>query len=410
MKKYLYIALAIACMGLMGCKNETPFDTQSPDDEPLILKPYNESGTGSFTYLLANPDTPLYDSVTVTPSSYTTVNWYIDDVLVYTGTKIEEYFFAGSYDLRIEAVTTAGKMTHRDGSVTVRPYDTDPQAPAPAGRHIVPEVEMSIEGQNLTKAAKMVLTRDFYGTDVVCSVAPTYQEEGLFKFILPATADGEYYLFFEDAQGLRYGADMVYVHNGAVALEGFGEFVPGEEWVITGVNMQNVTSVKVDETVITDIVATATSVTLTAPAAEVGAHVLSMKNQDGSDVLFVTSAGTLTEVLAVVSSETTLWTGPAALAWDAEVVKVTSDEMAQVAVGSTIYLYFEVQVGAEYYALRVTTPWWDGYDLVPQIDGANTLPNPYGFEYTAERKGFVETCGAMSVVGNGLTITKITYK
>ncbi|MBR4548104.1 MAG: hypothetical protein IKO66_08710, partial [Paludibacteraceae bacterium] len=97
MKKYLYIALAIACMGLMGCQNETPFDTQSPDDDPIILKPYNESGTGSFTYILANPDTPLFDSVTVTPSSYTTVNWYIDDVLVYTGTKIEEYFYAGSY-------------------------------------------------------------------------------------------------------------------------------------------------------------------------------------------------------------------------------------------------------------------------------------------------------------------------
>jgi len=411
MKKYIYIALAITCMGLMGCQNETPFDTQSPDDDPIILKPYNESGTGSFTYILANPDTPLFDSVTVTPSSYTTVNWYIDDVLVYTGTKIEEYFYAGSYTLRIEAVTSAGKSTHRDGSVTVNPYDTDPQANTPAGgRHLVPGVEMTVEGQNLDDVSKLVVTGDLYGNDVICTIDPTYQEDGLIKFIMPATADGEYYLFFQDAQGNRYGADQVQVHNGAVVLGGYDTFVPESEWVITGVNLQDVASVKVDETVITDLTVTATSVTLTAPAAEVGAHTLSMKNKDGSDVMFVTAAGTLTEVLTVVSAETTIWTGPAALAWDAEVVKVTKETMADIAVGSTIYLYFEVQAGAEYYALRVTTPWWDGYDLVPQIDGANTLPNPYGFEYTAERKGFVETCGAMSVVGNGLTITKITYK
>lgn len=411
MKKYIYIALAIACMGLAGCEKQEPFDTQTPDDDPLILKPYNESGTGSFTYNLANPDTPLFDSVVVTPSDYTTVNWYIDNELVYTGIKINMCFPAGKYALRIEAVTDAGKSTHRDGSVTVHPYADDPYAAAPdGGRHLVPGIEMTVEGNNLAEVAEVVIARDFYGNDVVCTINPTYQEAGLIKFILPEMADGTYYLFFQDQPGNRYGSDVVQVHNGAVALAGFEEFVPSDEWTITGVNLQNVASVKVDETVITELTVTETSVTLIAPAAEVGTHTLSMTNKDGSAVLFVTAAGTLTEVLTVVSAETTIWTGPAALAWDAEVVKVTKETMADIAAGSTIYLYFEVQDGAEYYALRVTTPWWDGYDLVPQIDGANTLPNPYGFEYTAERKGFVETCGAMSVVGNGLTITKITYK
>ena len=412
MKKYIYIALAFVCMGMLAsCEKKQPFDTQSPDDEPLILKPYNESGTGSFTYNLANPDTPLYDSVTVTPSSYTTVNWYIDDVLVYTGTKIEQYFLAGTYSLRIEAVTDAGKSTYREGSVIVHPYDSDPQVNAPAGGvHLVPEVEMTIEGKNLGNVSKMHVCRDFYSQDVVCILTPTYKEDGLVNFILPAMADGTYYLRLQNEQGKLFGADMVQVHNGAVVLAGYDTFVPNEEWVLTGVNLQNVTSVTVDETVILDLVVTATSVTLTAPATEIGAHVLSMKNHDGSDVLFVTSSGTLTQVLTVVSAETTLWTGPAALAWDADLVKVTKEVMAQVAEGSTIFLYYDVQDGAEYYALRITTPWWDGYDLVPQIDGANTLPNPYSFEYTAERKGFVETCGAMSVVGNGLTINKITYK
>ena len=88
MKKYL-IYLAVLAVVFTSCEKQTPFDTQSPDDAPLILKPYNESGTGSFTYNLANPDTPLFDSVTVTPSNYTTVNWYLNGALVFTGLKID---------------------------------------------------------------------------------------------------------------------------------------------------------------------------------------------------------------------------------------------------------------------------------------------------------------------------------
>jgi hypothetical protein len=411
--KYILLLAAMAFgFVLTGCKEDVPYDTQSSDDQPLILRPYNESGTGSFTYDLANPDMPLYDSVTVTPSRYTTVNWYLDGELIFSGTKINMCFPVGHYALLIEAVTEMGKRTERTGSVTVHPYDTDPYSTTPAGgRHVVPGVEMTMEGQNLTKVKTIVLADDLYGEDEVCRTEPTYQEDGLLTYILPDVVDGEYYLFFLDAEGNLYGSELIQVHNGAVALDGFAEFVPGEEWVITGVSLENVASVKVDETVITDLTVTSTSVTLVAPAAEVGEHTLSMLNKDGSNVLFVTSAGTMAEVKTVVSAETTLWTGPVALAWDADAIKVTSEEMAQVAVGSTIYIYFEVQGDAEYWALRVTTPWWDVNDLVPQIDGANTLPNPYGFEYTDACKNFVDNCGgAMSVVGNGLTITKITYK
>lgn len=410
-KSILLLAALAASIILTGCKSEEPYDTQSADDAPLILKPYNESGTGSFTYNLANPDTPLFDSVTVTPSRFTTVKWYVDNQLVNTGYKINQCFPAGSYVLRIEATTEAGKSTHRDGSIVVHPYDTDPYAAAPAGgRHCVPEMETEISGQNLSKVATVILAEDIFCNKVVCSVAPSFKDDATLKFTLPAVEDGAFYLFFRDDAGKNYGSDVVNIHNGAVILTGYDSFVPGETWVMTGVNLENVASVKVDDEVITELLVTATSVSLTAPAADFGEHTLSMKNKDGSDVLFVTSAGTLIEVTTTVSEEITLWTGPVDIAWDADLVKVTADVMEQVPVGSMIYLYFEVQAGAEYYALRVTTPWWDGYDLVSQINDANTLPNPYGFEYTDERKGFVDLCGAMSVVGNGLTITKITFK
>ena len=119
-KNILLLAALATGFFLSSCANQEPFDTQSENDAPQILKPYNESGTGSFTYMLASPDTKLVDSVTVTPSRYTTVNWYVDDQLVFTGTKIEMAFPGGVHTLVIEAVTTAGKRTERKGTIIVK--------------------------------------------------------------------------------------------------------------------------------------------------------------------------------------------------------------------------------------------------------------------------------------------------
>ena len=404
----LLIAMAAATI-LTGCQPEAPFDTQSPDDAPLILTPYNESGTGTFTYDLVNPDTPLYDSVTVTPSKYTTINWYLDKYLVYTGTKIDMCFPAGNYNLTIEAVTQAGLRTERTGTVTVHPYDYDPYSAAPAaGRHIAPGVETTIEGQNLSKAKAIVIANDIFGSEVVHTITPTYQEDGFLKFILPDTEDGTYFLLLQDADSKLYGADNIDVHNGAVALAGFAEMPAGNEWVITGVNLQKVVKVKVADIEITDLQVTDNSVTLTAPALEVGEYALSMFNEDGSAVLFITNEGAVEQVKTIVPSETTIWTGPVTIDWNADLVKVEASAMAAVPVGATIYVYFEVPE-AEYHAMRVTTPWWD-YDFLPQVDGMEGQPNPYSFTYEAAGKEAVDRTGAMSVVGFGLTITKITFK
>ena len=404
----LLIALAVATI-LTGCQSEAPFDTQSPDDAPIILTPYNESGTGTFTYDLLNPDTPLYDSVTVTPSKYTTVNWYLDNQLVYTGIKMDMCFLAGTYALTIEAVTDAGLRTERTGTVMVHPYDYNPYSAAPAaGRHLAPGVETQIDGQNLSKAKSVIISTDIFGLEVVHTITPTYQEDGFLKFILPQTEDGTYFLRLQDAEGKIYGADNIHVHNGAVALAGFQEMPAGNEWVITGVNLQNVAKVKVADMEITDLQVTDNAVTLTAPALEVGEYTLSMFNADGSAVLFITNEGAVEQVKTVVPSETTIWTGPVTIDWNADLVKVDAGVMAAVPVGATIYVYFEVPA-AEYHAMRVTTPWWD-VDLLPQVDGMEGQPNPYSFTYTAAGKEAVDRTGAMSVVGFGLTITKITFK
>ena len=139
MKKIFYL-LAIATMVFTGCKSDEPFDTQSPSDEPRILVPYNVSYKGSFAIELeTTEDEALYvDSVIVTPSRYTTVNWYINEQLAHTGLKIEINLPVGTHSLRIEAVTTEGKTAERKGTITVKkaavapdPQDPeDPETPA----------------------------------------------------------------------------------------------------------------------------------------------------------------------------------------------------------------------------------------------------------------------------------------
>ena len=237
LNKIVLGTLFLCTLSMVSCEKKAPFDTQSPDDAPLILKPYNESGTGSFTYTLANDSTPLIDSVVVTPSRYTTVNWYVDDSLVHTGTKINMCFAAGKHTLLIEAVTTAGKRATRTGTITVLGGAPDP-------------------------------------------------------------------------------------------------------------------------------------------------------------------------------SENVLWNGPVTLDWDAELVKVTAAELAAVPVGTTISVHFTV-VEAEYHAMRITTPWWGDTpaddDLVPQVDGMDSQNSPFTFVYDDHCKALVDERGAMSVVGFGLQIDKITY-
>ena len=406
---YSVLCILSASAVLTSCEKQEPFDTQSENDAPLILKPYNESGTGSFTYLLANPDTPLFDSVTVTPSAYTTVNWYLENELVFTGKKIKMCFPAGVYALTIEAVTTKGLKTQRTGSVTVNPYATDPSSVVPAaGRHCVPGSATTITGENLTKVVQLIVARDLFAKDIVCTLDVATTNDNQLEFTLPDMADGRYFLRLKDAEGKLYGADDINVHNASVALDGYAEFTPGEEWTISGVKLENVASVTIDETTVTELTATATSVTFIAPAAEVGEHKLSLKNADGSDVYFITDEGLVTQVTTIVSAEKTIWEGPVTIDWNADLVNISKAVMDNVPVGSTIFVYFDVPE-AEYHAMRITTPWW-GDDLVSQIDGMENQPSPYSFTYDDRCKGIVETVGSWSIVGFGLTVNKITFK
>lgn len=108
-----------------------------------------------------------------------------------------------------------------------------------------------------------------------------------------------------------------------------------------------------------------------------------------------------------------LWEGSNPLNWDAENVKVTAEKLADVPVGTDLYIVYEKQPESElaevYWALRIVGPWWDP-DILPQTDFGEIEGDTYVLTYTEERKAIVDQQGSLSLVGNGLRIKSIYYQ
>ena len=409
--KKIFLFVLLAVVGLSSCKKKEPYDLQSPDDSPRILIPYEGDEGPVVNRGVTNPDA-YYDSVVVIPSAYTTVNWYLDKVLVYTGTKINKAFPTGTYDLLIEAVTTGGKKTSRSGKLVVSAAASDPYV---SSRVLAPGATMTIEGKNLSNVKKVILAKDMYGKDTVCTIVPTIIDDTKANVLLPNVEDGTYYLCLMDNADVIFGSDKMTVKNAPMVLGGFQSFSAGASWEITGVNLGNVASVKVGDLTITALTVTNTSVKLTAPNLPEGEYTLSMKNADGSDVLFFTSSGMETEVKVRSSAvgETTIWEGATDLNWGDVNVRIETAKMAVVPEGATIRVYYNCPE-AEYHALRITTAWWGEpptleTDLVLQFDAASQA-SPLVFTYDSRCKALVNEREAMLIVGFGVTVTQVTYQ
>lgn len=402
------LLMAVLAVFFAGCEKKEPFDTQSPDDEPLILIPY-ETKTGQINLTVESPETPLVDSVVVTPSRYTTVHWYLDGELVHTGEKINMCFPAGKYDLIIEAVTQAGKSTRRTGTLTVKPGDSDPYSEAPSiGYRLAAAKEATLSGKHLDKIEQVLITTDVFAKNVLHTITPNYKEAGFVKINIPAMEDGYYFVRMKAADGTIYGSESIHVYNVPVILDGYDVFSPMEEWTISGINMLNVASVTVDETVIAVTSATETSVTLMAPDVPQGTtHTLSVQDKSGSAVLIATRAGTVTSIETACTDQITIWKGPVTLDWNSDLIQVEPANMTDIAVGDTMYIYFDKDA-AEYYQMRITIPDWTA-DYHAQTDMTDE-PSPFMFVFDDNCRQLANQGKKMCVVGWGLTINKVTYK
>ena len=419
------VSLLTVLTVLSSCKKKEPYDLQSPDDNPRILIPYEGDEGPAVNRGVTNPDA-YYDSVVVVPTAFTTVNWYLDKVLVHTGFKINKTFPTGTYNLLIEAVTTAGKKTSRSGKLVVSAAASDPYVAAPtSGRHLAANKTVTVEGRNLAQVKKLVLTRDLFAKDEVCNLVPSAVSDGSITFTLPEMADGNYYFRLQDGEGNVYGSDIVSVHHDALILSKFDSFTPGQTWKIQGINLQDVASLTLGEVTITALTVTETEIKLTAPNVEEGSYNLSVLDKNGTPVSFATSAGLVQQVSAraLSAEEKTLWEGSKVLKWDENNIKLTKNDMAAVPMGSTINIefsilpsgdpeYYDPEKGGlnEYQALRIITPGWNAADDILAQQDMGGASSPFSFTYDEQRKGLVESKESMSLVGWGLTITRITYK
>lgn len=103
-----------------------------------------------------------------------------------------------------------------------------------------------------------------------------------------------------------------------------------------------------------------------------------------------------------------LWEGSQAINWGDSNVRLTAEQLADVPVGTTLYINYTVPE-AEYHAMRITTDRWD-YEIVPQFDITGETPNPFAFEYTAEIQQKIQEEGAMLIVGFGYEIQGVYYE
>lgn len=188
------------------------------------------------------------------------------------------------------------------------------------------------------------------------------------------------------------------------------QVVPGSTVKLHGSNMDNVSKIVIDGR---DVNVTFVEngdksyVEYTVPAdLSLGGYRIRLVDAEGN----VYGGGMLTvSSEAPVVTEETIWEGHAVIDWNAEICKLTPEQFANVSVGQSIKIYYEL-LDAEYYNLRIITPYWNDVPGGTQIDITTDTPNPYVLEYTADFKALVESEGGMSCVGFGYAVTKITVE
>lgn len=154
--------------------------------------------------------------------------------------------------------------------------------------------------------------------------------------------------------------------------------------------------------------------TFDVPAMPMGEYPLIIQDADGNKFgcgTFVVSDETYTEPGV---TEATLWEGSVDINWGESNVLISPADMADVPVGTTIQLYYEIiDMPDGYHAMRITTNHWGDNpedQVVPQFDLTADTPKPFDFTYTAANKEIVDSREGMLIVGYGYKLTKVTFE
>lgn len=423
MKKILLAVMLIASAGAFtACSDDDLIETITPNDDPRFLDPVfpdRENGALATFYTLNNGDT-LSVAVTVTPSKYTTVHWFLDGKEVKTdawnsnslNAQIDTLLLAGTYNLKIVAATEAGKSSSREGLVVVNPLATDPSSTKVGAERIVsPGQTATLLGSNLDQVTSLKIG------DVAVNTVNYSAADGTLTYTVPASiAPGNYRITLLDAAGKAYGADKVSVVNTPLVTEAAQRANSGAAVTLKGVNLQGVTAVKVGNNTITGFtVHTANEVTFTLPTMLEGTYDLAVVGAGGAAVEFYGEAGNTATGKITITSAVTLWSGNHYISWDlpdGDAHKtfnlIPQSTFAGLTAGAKLTVNYTLKASDAYHKIALESGWWS---LLPgaaetdvTADGALelTLTQPVLDKIAAE-DGFL-------IVGHGVYVTSVVVE
>ena len=422
MKKiyYLLLALLVSSFTFTACSDEDPFETVSESDFPMILDPvFPDRGSDGSLPIVAtlNRDQTYELTARVTPSEYTTVTWYVDGVEVLTGLEFSALFKAGTYNLKVVATSTNGLSSYREGTLQVDPLDTDPWASTVSYERIIaPGATARLYGNNLSLVKYLVIDGQTVNVNYVDTGSENYIE-----YTVPANlADGDYRIVLGDASGVEYGGGILTVSSGALATAGFNRVIKGSEWVITGINLDQVTSLTVGSETITEFLRqSSTEIALTCPDLAAGSYTLTGQTTGGS-LTFYAAGGNVTETTINITEEVVLWEGHQYISWDIpdgqpghhfnivpEIIPLeTFTETLQV--GSTLKITYSIDAAAEYHQIQLTGVDW----AVRWPDPALDISTDGVLEtvITQEMIDEIQAKGGLIVVGHGYYIDMVSVQ
>lgn len=418
MKKIYYILLTMlaVCFTFVACNDEEPFSTATADDEPRILDPvFPDRDKGELPVISEiSRDANFTMKLTVTPADHTTVTWQIDGYEIQNGTELDISLKAGTYHLKVIASTEAGKSTHREGIVKVNPLSDDPWATELGlERIIAPGTNARLYGNNLDKVRGIVI-----GGNTITDITYIESESGSYiEYVAPIDLEeGEHRVILVDANGNEFGGNVIKVYKTPLITSGAARTNASREWVMTGVNLDQVVSFTFSGQVIAEFVRqTSTEIAIICPALSDGEYSLTGKTKDGKDILFYNVKSITTEQTVTVSSEIILWEGRHYVSWelpDGNPNKafnlIGKDVFATIKEGAILSIHYSVASQDAYHQLRTTTGWWGdlpGTEVIEfSEDGVKEV------QLTQEVLSKIQSEDGFLCIGHGYYVDRITVQ
>ena len=401
---------------LSSCNDEQPFSVAGQDDEPHILAPtFPDRVNGELpTVATINRDANFTMELTVTPSDFVEVDWYLDGNKVASGKKIDMPLLAGVYDMKVVVTTTAGKTTSREGIVRVNPLDADPSTTKVSFEGFVaPGAQAVLYGKNLDLVKGLKI-----GNIAVATMTVVPDNGGAYiSYTVPAEVpEGKQRVVLIGTDNVEYGGDVVTVSSAALVTTGADRATANATCVMTGINLDKVASLDFGGTAVTNFaVKTAGRLEFTCPSLNDGEYTLTGKMTDGKDVTFFANKVVGSSTKIVISSEQTLWSGHHYVSWDfpdgnpnKTFNLIGQSVFASIKPGAVMSVHYSIEPSATYHQIRTTSGWWTDLPGTGVVDVStagvlNVTLTQAVLDMIKDQSGFL-------CVGHGYFVDLITVK